>query len=141
MVKSSARILVVEDESLVAMMLQEGLIELGYDIVGPAPNARMALKLLAADPVDAAVLDVNLGDEHSDRVAEALAASSIPFIFATGYAGISALPAAFRDRAMINKPYRINEVHDALVQLLKVNAEAKALPAGIDNRQQIPSGR
>jgi len=130
MIGPYARILVVEDEGFVAMMLEEGLIDFGYDVVGPASNTRKALKLLAAETVDAAVLDVNLGDERVDPVAEALAAASIPFIFCTGYADASALPPGFQDRPMLTKPYRIEQVHDALTQLLVVAAEAKILPAG-----------
>jgi hypothetical protein len=67
---------VVEDEGLVAMVamtLEEGLIDLGYNVVGPASSTRQALNLLAAEAVDAAVLDVNLGDERVDPPDTALA--------------------------------------------------------------------
>jgi CheY-like chemotaxis protein len=116
--EAQAKILVVEDEGLVAMMLEQGLIDCGYDVVGPAPDTKKALSLLAAQAIDAAVLDVNLGNERVDPVAEALAAASIPFIFCTGYTDPSALPPGFRDRTMLHKPYRIQEVNDALIQLL-----------------------
>jgi CheY-like chemotaxis protein len=124
------KILVVEDEGLVAMLLEAALLDFGYNVVGPASSTKKALKLLAAEAVDAAVLDVNLGDERVDAVAEALNAASIPFIFASGYSDSSVLPNAFRDRVMLSKPYRVEQVLDALFQLLKPTEEHKTLSAG-----------
>lgn len=125
-----AKILVVEDEGLVALLLQEALIDFGYEVAGPVPNTWKALKLLADEAIDAAVLDVNLGGERVDPVAEALAAASIPFIFATGYSDRAALPAAFRDRATLHKPYGMEQVHRALIQLLAAATEASVLATG-----------
>src|ERR1700761_6807610 len=98
MSKRPKRILVVEDEGLVAMVLEDNLIHLGYDVAGPVSTTATALALLTESTVDGAVLDVNLGNERVDPVAHALAAASIPFIFATGYAVPEALPEGFRDR-------------------------------------------
>ena len=122
-----ARILVVEDEGMVAMALEQTLIAFGYEVVGPAPSNRKALALLASGgTVDGAVLDVNLGTERVDPVAEALAAASIPFVFATGYSGTAALPLAFRDRPVLNKPYPPQALRRALAQLLAGATEASA---------------
>jgi DNA-binding response OmpR family regulator len=130
MAEGPTRILVVEDEGLVAMLLEEALIELGYSVVGPAGNTKKALSLLATEGADAAVLDVNLGGERVDRVAQALAAASIPFIFTTGYSDVSALPVGFQNRVMLHKPYRINQLQSALVHLLLENPPATILLAG-----------
>jgi two-component SAPR family response regulator len=113
-----ARILVVEDEALVANALEYLLIEFGYGVVGPVPSTGKALKLIAVEAIDIALLDVNLGNERIDCVAEALASASIPFIFTTGYSNRSALPEAFRDRPVINKPYQEEQLRDAVGQLL-----------------------
>jgi CheY-like chemotaxis protein len=130
MAEGPTRILVVEDEGLVAMMLEEALIEFGYSVVGPAANTKKALSLLATEGADAAVLDVNLGCERVDCVADALAAPSIPFMFTTGYSDVSALPAGFQDRVMLQKPYRMDQLQRALVNLLSENPPATILLAG-----------
>ena len=124
-----------------ALLLEEALIEFGYEVAGPAPNTGKALKLLADEAIDAAVLDVNLGGERVDPVAEALAAASIPFIFATGYSDASALPPAFRDRLTLHKPYAMEQVHRALVQLLAATGEARAVATGTLITQSMPAGR
>ncbi len=133
MAKKPARILVVEDEALVAYSLEMLLAEQGYEVIGPAPNTARALKLIAGEALDAALLDVNLGMERSDRAAEALAAASVPFIFTTGYSGVMALPLAFRDRPVINKPYRPEQLCAALTEMLAASAEARELTSGIVN--------
>lgn len=117
----------MEDEGLVAMALQQLLVSFGYDVVGPAPSTRKALMLLAGETgIEGALLDVNLGDERVDPVAEALAAASIPFLFATAYTGPAALPPAFRDRPVLNKPYPPERLRQALVQLLDRPGAARA---------------
>jgi CheY-like chemotaxis protein len=113
-----AKILVVEDEGVLAMAIEEILGILGYEVVGPAPNTKRAMKLLDGQTIDGALLDVNLGGERVDCVAEALAAASIPFAFTTGYSDISALPPGFRDRATLYKPFRPEQLQDVLIQML-----------------------
>jgi CheY-like chemotaxis protein len=113
-----ARILVVEDEALVAFALEEMLGDFGYDVVGPAPSIKAAMKLVAGERVDAAILDVNLGRESIDPVAGALAKAGVPFVFTTGYTNTSALPNGFKDRPVLNKPYQPEALRDAIQQLL-----------------------
>jgi DNA-binding response OmpR family regulator len=83
------RVLVVEDEALICMMLEDGLLEAGAEVVGPACSVKEALELIdqvAADGgLSAAVLDINLDGETVFPVADRLAALGVPFIFATGY--------------------------------------------------------
>lgn len=83
------RVLVVEDEALVAMMLEDELLEAGAEVVGPASSVSAALELIDATATDgglsAAVLDINLNGERVSPVADRLAALGVPFLFATGY--------------------------------------------------------
>jgi PAS domain S-box-containing protein len=79
------RILLVEDEALVAMMMRDSLVELGFSVIGPFDRADEALTCAANEPLDAAILDVNLGGDLVYPVAERLARRDIPFVFVTGY--------------------------------------------------------
>lgn len=80
------RILIVEDEPIVAMALEDILLDLGCEIVGPAYSLSQALNLIENEILDAAVLDINLNGERSDPAAETLVSKGVPFAFATGYA-------------------------------------------------------
>ena len=83
---SGRRILVIEDEMMVAMLLKDILVDLGCTVLGPAARVEQALAMIeAAGALDAAVLDINLNGQKSYPVADALAARGVPFIFATGY--------------------------------------------------------
>lgn len=105
---SGRRILVVEDEALVAVMVADMLEELGAIIVGPAGTLEEGLALAQEAEIDAAVLDVNLRGERVDPVAEALASRGIGFIFATGYG--AAPKGKFADMPIIDKPYGIEKL-------------------------------
>jgi CheY-like chemotaxis protein len=115
---AQSRILVVEDEALVAFALEEMLADFGYEVIGPAPNVAAAMKLVGAGGIDAAILDVNLGRETIDPVAAALAEAGVPFVFTTGYTNASALPQGFKDRPSLNKPYQPEALHEAVQRLL-----------------------
>ncbi len=103
------RVLVVEDEALVAMLLEDMLGDLGADVVATAGTVKEAVGHAQGGGLDVAILDVNLGADSSAPVAEALATAGTPFVFATGY-GEAGLPAAFRGRPALQKPYGINDV-------------------------------
>jgi CheY-like chemotaxis protein len=107
-------ILVVEDEPLVAMVLENIIEDMGARLVGPAASVEKALQLVKAGGFDGALLDVNLRGERVDAVADALAAKDIPFIFTTGH-GIDGLPPAHRDRPMLSKPFRDTAIEEALI--------------------------
>jgi CheY-like chemotaxis protein len=79
------RLLLVEDESLIAMMMRDMLVGLGFCVVGPFGDVQAALAAAEADEIEAAVLDVNLNGESVHPVAEALAARGVPFLLVTGY--------------------------------------------------------
>lgn len=105
--KSSAsgpcRILVVEDEALIAIELADLLEANGYEVVGPAASAQTAIDLIARAGCDGAMLDVNLGDGTSEPVARRLQDLRIPYIAVSGYAR-DQLPPAMRDAVLVEKP-------------------------------------
>ena len=98
------RILVVEDEALVAMLVEDALEEAGFGVIGPVRSVSQALEVLESEVPDAAVLDLNLAGENSVAVADALVARGIPFVVATGY-GAAGLPATHRNALVLPKPY------------------------------------
>lgn len=98
------KILVVEDEPIVAMDLELKLEQLGCEIVGIASTVEEAEDVLSRTEPDIALLDANLHGQRVDRVADALASRSVPFAFATGY-GREALPQAFPDAELLSKPF------------------------------------
>lgn len=114
---AAKRVLVVEDEPLIAMMLEDFLEVLDHQVAGVAETVAAALSVVAAGGVDAAILDVNLrGGERSTPVAEALATHGIPFVFATGGSGDSLDP-RFQDRPTLMKPFTMDGVARALDSL------------------------
>src|SRR5262245_1354443 len=112
------RILVVEDEMVVAMMLEDMLAELGCEVVGVANRVAMALAMIERGMAfDAAVLDLNLQGEKSFAVAAALTARSRPFVFSTGY-GRRGVPDEYRDVPLVDKPYSKTDVERRLTEVL-----------------------
>jgi CheY-like chemotaxis protein len=104
-------ILVVEDEAMVAMLMESALCDAGAAVIGPATNVADAIALLARAPqLDAALLDLNLDGEMSTPVAAALAQRGVPFVVVTAY-GASVVPEAERlAAAVVRKPYDPDEV-------------------------------
>ncbi len=111
---SPRNILIVEDEPLIAMMLEDFLELLDRSVAGVADTVATALSLLAGGGVDAAILDVNLrGGEKSTAIADALEAQGIPFLFASGGSDDS-VDERFRDRPLLQKPFTMDGVAKAL---------------------------
>lgn len=98
------RILVVEDEFLLADHITELLEDKGFEVVGPTGTQDEALMLAKRAHIDGALLDVNIVGGPIDAVAETLAARGVPFVFVTAQER-DRLPARFRDRAIIAKPF------------------------------------
>lgn len=112
------RILVVEDESLVAMLLETILEDMGCTPVGPISNVDEALSTVAEEAhIDAALLDVNVAGQQVFPVAAALKARGVPFVFSTGY-GEGGLPDEWRGQTTIQKPFTEATVQDALIKIL-----------------------
>ncbi len=103
------RILLVEDEILIACMLEDMLADLGCVVVGPAARVAQALALIDADVIDAAVLDLCLNQELSYPVADALTARGIPFLFSTGY-DRSRIRDGYGSLPMLQKPFHEREL-------------------------------
>ena len=110
------RIMIVEDEMLVAMELEALLAEQGCAVIGPAPTADRALALLAEGRPDAAILDVNLNGQTATPVAAALRAQNVPFLLATGYS--QSLQAELKDTPRVDKPVNHERLVRVLTQLL-----------------------
>jgi CheY-like chemotaxis protein len=110
------RILVVEDEAIIALMVEEMLIDLGASVVGPAQSIPIARNLIEMEAIDAALLDVNIRSDRIDPIAELLRARRIPFVFATGY-GPSA-SSAKQDEVILEKPYTSDRLLGALTIVL-----------------------
>ncbi|MGH6800593.1 MAG: response regulator [Methylocella sp.] len=107
------RILIVEDEPFIVLALESMLLELGFDVAGSAAQVSAALELIGREQIDGAILDVNLGLQRIDPVADLLAARACPFFFTTGY-GISGLPARHAGRAVLQKPFGLEQLFTLL---------------------------
>jgi len=108
------RILVVEDELMIRMLLEDMLGELGYTVAAEAARIEEALEAAKNADFDIAILDVNLNGQPISPVADALVARGMPFVFATGY-GERGLPEPYRDRPTLKKPFQM----DGLKQMLQ----------------------
>ncbi|MEA2739023.1 MAG: hypothetical protein QOH05_2330 [Acetobacteraceae bacterium] len=115
------RVLIVEDEMLVALLIEDFLAELGCSTVGPCGSVAMALDAIQTEVFDMAVLDVNLGGEKVYPVAEVLAQRHIPFLFLSGY-GDEAIPPDRAEWKVCAKPFR----GDDLASLMSAVLEAPA---------------
>ena len=113
-----ARILVVEDEPLITMMLEDWLAELGHTSAGPAGSVQAALTLIEEGGIDAAILDVNLAGSDCRPAAEALEVNGIPYVFATGDSS-AMIVRQFPHISTLSKPYTFDAIAALLANLLK----------------------
>ena len=111
------RILLIEDEPLVAMDLEELIRGAGGRIAATASSLAAARDAVEATPCDAALLDANLGGDSVEEIAAALVRKGVPFAFATGH-GPETLPAAFREAPLLGKPFESEQVLTVLAALL-----------------------
>jgi DNA-binding response OmpR family regulator len=119
----SSRVLIVEDEFFIAFDIGQQLADAGFEVVGPAPSVAKALKLVADQGCDVAILDVNLGGETSEPVAEKLRESETPFVVLSGYASDSRLP-WFGGAPVLSKPLRMENLVAALRGCIEASADA-----------------
>jgi CheY-like chemotaxis protein len=119
-VNTAIRVLIVEDESLVAMLVEDMLVDAGFSVTQILSALPDALACVEAQPesFDVAILDVNLGGAPIFPLAEALAEAGKPFVFATGY-GAGSLPPAWRGRPTLQKPFNAHDAIEALHTVLK----------------------
>jgi DNA-binding response OmpR family regulator len=113
---AGCRVLVVEDELLIAMEIEDALQALGCQIVGPFAALDRALKVALEETFDAALLDVTIRGGKVYPVAEVLLARGIPFAFASGY-GDWALPEILRDQPRLTKPFTASQLEEQIISL------------------------
>jgi CheY-like chemotaxis protein len=114
---SNRKVLVVEDEMMIAMLIEDMLDELGCKLVGPATNVPRALELIGKERVEVAVLDLNLDGKDTYAIADALRQKNVPFIFATGY-GSTGMRPEYGDRPVLQKPFQAKDLETALAEAL-----------------------
>ena len=113
--QEAKRILIVEDEFLVAMLLEDLLTEMGHQVIGTFAQVDEAMKFANQADVNFAILDINLAGATSFPVAEILRRRGIPFLFASGY-GSTGLASAFENELTLQKPYEPAELERAIAE-------------------------
>jgi DNA-binding response OmpR family regulator len=111
------KVLVVEDEFLVATLIEDMLTSAGCVVSGPIPRLAEALDAVHRGTFDAAVLDVNLAGDRIDPVADVLARRNVPFMFVTGYS-TGALPDVHAERPRLCKPFRMADLLDMVASVV-----------------------
>ena len=115
--RAMARLLVVEDEYLIRMLMEDMLADLGYDVAAAVGTIAEAREQAATGDFTAAILDVNLDGQEIFPVAEILAKRGLPFVFVTGY-GERSLPEPYRCHPALPKPFEAEQLETALARLL-----------------------
>ena len=112
------RVLVVEDEVAIAMLLEDMLLDLGATVIGPAGRLSQGKSMAESEEIDLAILDVNVAGEAVYPVVDILARRGIRFVFSTGY-GAGGIDPAWRERPVLQKPFSQAELEAALERALQ----------------------
>jgi len=107
------RVLIVEDEMTIALLIEDMITDMGHEVAGMAMRLPQAIELASNGQFDFAILDVNLDGRRSFPVADVLAARGVPFIFATGY-GSAGIEAPYLGNRVIKKPFMIGDLENAI---------------------------
>lgn len=126
--QTARRVLIVEDEVLLAMHLEDLLLELGHEIVGKATRIDEALELAREIDIDFAILDVNVAGTKSFPVANVLRQRGIPFAFATGY-GAEGFLDGYRDEPALRKPYAYEDLERTIARVFAGRPADAPLPS------------
>lgn len=130
-IASGLRVLLIEDEITIALLLEDMLGELGCKVIGPVARLGKAIEMAQREALDVAILDVNIDGKEIYPVADELAARRIPFVFCTGY-GSAGLRASYRDRPTLQKPFLRRDLRALLAELCPARSAAA--------RGRAPSG-
>jgi CheY-like chemotaxis protein len=114
---SGRRVLIVEDETMIALIIEHVVAELGCEVVGPASELTAAARLAREETIDVAILDVTIRGGQVFPVADILRERRIPFILASGY-GERTLPDRYKDAPWLQKPYTVGQAAKAIGELL-----------------------
>jgi CheY-like chemotaxis protein len=115
--KPRCRVLIVEDEAMITMLVEDMVVDFGSEVVGPVARLSEAISLAQTAELDAAILDINVGGTVIFPVADILKSRGIPFIFATGY-GARGLPDRFRTSHTLAKPFSYQSLAEILRTVL-----------------------
>ena len=110
---TALRMLIIEDEMTIALLIEDMVTDLGHEVVGLAMRLPQAMHLASTAEIDFAIVDVNLDGRMSFPVADVLDSRGVPFIFATGY-GLAGIEAPYRDRTVIKKPFGLSDLQRAI---------------------------
>jgi two-component SAPR family response regulator len=112
------RVLIVEDENLVALLLEDMLADLGHTVIGPVARVKKALDMIQSEEIDIAILDVNINGENTYSIADVLAARDVPFFFSTGYDKMS-LHERHQDRPTLQKPFQQQDLEKLFAEVFR----------------------
>jgi len=118
---SRGSVLLVEDETMIRMLVADMLADLGYDVAAEAGDIDQAIELARSAHYDLAILDVNVNGKIISPVAEAVASRNLPFVFATGY-GADGVPEAYRHHPALQKPFRLETLQQVIEAALAPKA-------------------
>jgi two-component SAPR family response regulator len=124
--KGPRRVLIVEDEALIAMYVEDVVSRFGYSVAGIVANVEEALAFIETHAIDAAVLDINLEGKLVFPFADALMKRNIPFVFASSY-GEQGIPPRYRIGPVVQKPFAPSELRRALKAIEPLNRKAEAI--------------
>jgi DNA-binding response OmpR family regulator len=111
------RVLVIEDEALVGMMIEDFLGDFGYSVVGPIENLEAAVFLAATEHIDVAVVDINISGQVATAVADKLIDREIPFLFVSGHERMRGT--RYASIPFLRKPFAPEDLHDAVERVLR----------------------
>ena len=114
------RILIVEDSPVVGPFTADILIELGCEVIGPAPTLATAREMAQGEQIDAAVMDVHIRGERVFPLCDVLEAKGVPFLLTSGYADWE-IPDKWEGRPRLQKPYKLEDMRTALSELLEAS--------------------
>jgi CheY-like chemotaxis protein len=114
--KRQRKVLILEDEPFIAIMLEEELAAMGIHVIGPVNNLKSAIHLAETPDLDGALLDLNINGAYATDVADKLRLRGIPFVFVTGYEPPAGL--RYREVPVLHKPFTQIELRTALLSLL-----------------------